>query len=382
MAKPGRRRRQIERRPAGQASGVHEQPSFTVADRDVADRAQTLVRFWERQAPSIWAELETARIEARTKWGWGWPEWCWVPNEVCWLWAFRSAFPGAGEATPASVDEWMRTIEREELLERGMELSQVAAAANWRLTRGIYRFHPELRRALTQTPVEDVSPEVLLRLPEWCVYVDLDGGERFATSQTVGFYAYVDWRPGKTPMLRLLTVDGSLSELQGFICELPLQHRTLAEAWSEMAKVAQGLEADAESKWRSALQIYLPLLVYLVSHEPDIGHRRDSERRPQRQRPARDAGGPNWWEVGYRVGAVLGRAPARGPASAVGGTGSGRSPAPHVRRGHYHLYWTGPGRQEPQVRWLHPMLVGDRDGHELPPTIRRVDGQSGPGESP
>jgi hypothetical protein len=356
---------------------------FVVADGEVARRAQTVVRFWQSQAPSIWTELEAARTEARTKWGWGWPEWCWLPNEVCWLWAFRRAFPRADEATPAEVEEWRQTVDRGELVERGMELSQVAAAANWRLTRGIYRFHPDLRRALTETPIEDVAPEVLLRLPEWCVYVDLDGGERFTDGRAFGFHAYVDWRPGHAAMLRLLLiVEGSEREMSGFVCELPLHHRTLAEAWSEMAPMSYGLVADAESRWRSAMQVCLPLLVYLVSREPEIGHRQDPARRPERRRKERDAGGPNWWEVGYRVGAVLGRAGERGPAGPAAGAASGRSPAPHVRRGHYHLYWTGPGRREPEVRWVHPVLVGDREGHELPPTVRRVVGpdRSGPGQ--
>jgi hypothetical protein len=41
--------------------------------------------------------------------------------------------------------------------------------------------------------------------------------------------------------------------------------------------------------------------------------------------------------------------------------------------GAYHLHWTGPGRQEPRVRWLHPILVGDRQGHDLPPTQTTID---------
>src|SRR5437588_915906 len=61
--------------------------------------------------------------------------------------------------------------------------------------------------------------------------------------------------------------------------------------------------------------------------------------------------------VGYRVGAALRRRTA--PGSERSSTGSGGSPAHHIRRAHYHLYWTGPGRQEPRIRWLHPILVGD-----------------------
>jgi len=33
------------------------------------------------------------------------------------------------------------------------------------------------------------------------------------------------------------------------------------------------------------------------------------------------------------------------------------SPRPHLRAGHFHLYWTGKGRTIPKVQFLHPCLV-------------------------
>jgi hypothetical protein len=44
-----------------------------------------------------------------------------------------------------------------------------------------------------------------------------------------------------------------------------------------------------------------------------------------------------------------------------------------VRSDRGTLYAT---RKEPRIRWLHRILVGDRQGHELPPTIRRVETRS------
>jgi hypothetical protein len=152
---------------------------------------------------------------------------------------------------------------------------------------------------------------------------------------------------------------------------LPLGFKKLQDAFSFL-RVPPGYDnAEAQAEWEGYMRIGLPLLLYLASQEPDLRHRRDPERRPERRRPSRQEGGPNWWEVGYRVGAVLRRGEAE--ASPTGRTsGGGRNPTPHIRRAHYHLYWTGPGRQEPRVRWLHPILVGDPEGHDLPPTIRRV----------
>jgi hypothetical protein len=36
---------------------------------------------------------------------------------------------------------------------------------------------------------------------------------------------------------------------------------------------------------------------------------------------------------------------------------TGRTVRPHVRAGHFHLYWTGKGRTIPKVQFLHPCLV-------------------------
>jgi len=40
------------------------------------------------------------------------------------------------------------------------------------------------------------------------------------------------------------------------------------------------------------------------------------------------------------------------------GEPAGRTVKPHIRAGHFHLYWTGKGREIPKVLFIHPCLVG------------------------
>lgn len=87
------------------------------------------------------------------------------------------------------------------------------------------------------------------------------------------------------------------------------------------------------------------------------------------------AGSVKNYEVGYRVGALLRKgAAARYRSSAADGE-SGRTVIPHLRRAHWHHYWTGPKsdpeKRELVVRWIHPVLVG---GKETIPTVRPVVG--------
>jgi hypothetical protein len=55
-----------------------------------------------------------------------------------------------------------------------------------------------------------------------------------------------------------------------------------------------------------------------------------------------------------------------------------RTPVPHVRRAHWHSYWTGP-RKEPKkreliVKWMPPVPVGFtlEEVERLMPTIRKI----------
>ena len=60
-------------------------------------------------------------------------------------------------------------------------------------------------------------------------------------------------------------------------------------------------------------------------------------------------------QVGPRLGAQL-RAYARSQARGSEGT-TGRSVRPHIRRGHFHTYRVGPGRQEMELKYLTPFPV-------------------------
>ncbi len=46
---------------------------------------------------------------------------------------------------------------------------------------------------------------------------------------------------------------------------------------------------------------------------------------------------------------------------------------PHLRKAHWHHYWTGPKSDPDQrklvVRWIHPVFVGQ---NETTPVVRRV----------
>src|SRR5262249_43973173 len=86
---------------------------------------------------------------------------------------------------------------------------------------------------------------------------------------------------------------------------------------------------------------------------------------------------PNRWEVGCRLGAALRRALSKRKPTAL--TGTHASSRPHIRRAHWHSFWTGK-RDQPDARsailkWLPPIPVDVQDVEELTTTARAVGGQ-------
>jgi hypothetical protein len=108
-----------------------------------------------KQYPQAWKMVEGFRA-LRGKGLPAWPDWCFLPlaawnkiNKTC---------PGANLKSP----------------KLGSDLRKLAAMGTWRYTQGIYQFDQDLLTALINTELTGELPcEVLLRLPEWSVYIDL-----------------------------------------------------------------------------------------------------------------------------------------------------------------------------------------------------------------
>lgn len=124
------------------------------------------------------------------------------------------------------------------------------------------------------------------------------------------------------------------------------------------------------------------LLLYLVSDKADVSPESDSAEAQSRivaneRRGIRNYEAPKIkpWEVGYRIGAEIRAFEARAAESAEY-TGTGTSMRPHVRRAHWHSFWTGP-RDQPalrkkRVRWLPPTPVNVTTSDDLVPTLHKV----------
>lgn len=335
-----------------------------------------------------------------------WPAWCYVPVDV----VVDATDPDGEYRLEAEAEDDGRKLEAN--LHFAMEAVGLAA---WRMTKGVYRFDPDLFDAVWSTPITKELPgEVLRHLPEWCVYIPTPG-KRYEDADLHGFFAYLDHdalrRTRKHLVLLLHTSEKHLTpimvalsaSLLGGIIEGDLESivtasspRIRAHLKAQMeggqgmlrrAVMIRALQATAEHT-REVVTPLVSLVLYLCAVNRDVQPADGSDRAPRNPRPKPTKKGhktfaaqtPAVWRVGYRVGTDLRRARQDTNNEAGSGGGSGTKKAPHLRRAHFHHYWTGPrkdpARRQLILKWLDPMLInaGAQDPDETPVVLHRVLG--------
>jgi len=328
-----------------------------------------------------WKQIDGFRAERGTHVP-DWPDWCFIPI----------AATQAIVAEDAGVDGAQLAFTHPERL---ADAARLAALATWRVTQGIYRFDPTLYASVIDTPVErDIPADVLYRLPEWCVYVETPG-LGWLGDTLHGYWAHLehDINTGRAELRLLLDTEGALEPLPLHLGDWPLieaVERMVGEASRQtiihgLTRWTEGLARDDLAPGIAGdVAPLLSLLLYLCSQSDEIGA---PGHRPAYPRPKRTKRGwrlfpadkPSTWNVGVRIGSALRRAQGQGESGERPVAGADRArPRAHIRRAHWHGYWTGPRDPERvderrfQLRWQPPIPVNVSDVDDLPATVRPI----------
>lgn len=294
-----------------------------------------------KQYPGIWKHVEHFR-KGKGKDYDDWPEWCFLPMAASGVIA-----DNCGGVLSSTM----------------LEVSTISALIAWRYTQGVYCFEPEVYIEIASTAVDKEIPvDVLYRLPEWGVYVELQDVEGY-----YGFFAHLDFEVNtKRPELHLLLDskeglapvilhlgDWGITEainksLDGFCSNTP---------WMRLIR-------DEVAGWQSQIaHKCLSLLLYICSEEPDI--ERVEGNLPTYAKPEKVKKGykffapkkPKIWNVGKKI------------AHAVSSTsfdwkgGTHANPKAHIRRAHWHGYWTGQRNSVDRkfiYKWIPTMIVNSK----------------------
>jgi hypothetical protein len=214
----------------------------------------------------------------------------------------------------------------------------------------------------------DIGTDILFRLPQWGMYIDPAGA---LGPGILGLWVHLGWDATDEFAVLRFVLDLAPDERGGHLelMTVPLGHASLAESMAVALDNANTKAArigvtesqldtmGGEFNWQVIERAVL-LVLYLCTDDVDVS---DPDRPGAQPRQAMEPrASETVWEVGYRIGTAL-RAARAGAAERHGGSHAG--PAPHLRRAHYHSYWTGPldGPRELILKWLAPIPVGVGD---------------------
>lgn len=244
--------------------------------------------------------------------------------------------------------------------------------------KAIFKFDPTVSHALWESEMDTVHGSVFRRIPYFGLYIDLrplaiynqvaenlDGVfVNLAITprpDLIDEEAEVDEKglrkiPGAEALSLLYVGDG---EVGAYPLILPLDVAVADVFTHEGLGGFESLDSHSQNEEdRELVSRTLSLLAYICSSEPDMRrvHRTKGSGKKRKKDNGKKSSRPRVYECGYRLGKNL-----RGVMSSSGhAKGTKR---PHIRRAHWHTYWTGP-RNSPNriasVKWIPPTVVAGK----------------------
>jgi hypothetical protein len=247
-------------------------------------------------------------------------------------------------------------------------VASVAAIETWRYSQGIYRFDKTLFDALIRSDIKgEIPSDVLFRLPEWCLYVETPE-QSFGSTKLEGFWVHLEWDVNReaAELRFLFNAEEELVPAILHIGPWTVEDGVQRVFDAAMTNAQAAVIYDEQPPAKAIAEILGPMLslvLYLCSEEPEIDDLREPGVSPSYAVPTKTKKGlrffppstPRVWVVGSDIGEKL-----RDSRKTAGTDEPHNSPAPHIRRAHWHGYWTGPktGERRFVYRWIPPLVVG------------------------
>lgn len=311
-----------------------------------------------------------------------WPDWARKCRAT--LNEYRDMYsvpPGYMMPTQFPLLAFREEYEDDDVLRRCSDwLMSAASMYLWRMTKGIYRFDATLYNALVAQPLEgDLPIEILNYLPEWAVYIETPG-LKFDNVPLDGFIAHLDYClfPKSFDLQFALFLTGKQYPRT---VAVPLGEGTLVDALNRLDKQdAESLATVGKRPDRKAttmIEDFAPLfqlLIYLCSTEADMPPIQHPRERVRSSGAVDSPKEHRVWDVGVRIGAAIRSYVDKEATAGESHPGvPGREVRPHIRRAHWHHFWTGSkDAQKLIVKWLPPIPVNAEFGEDFSAVIRPV----------
>lgn len=303
-----------------------------------------------------------------------WPEWCYTPMSA----ALAVASKGY-DLNKLPIDIRMNFT----------SIAQaIFAMAPWRLSKEVYVIDEDLKDILFEQNGElDIPDEVFLQLPYPCFYVELPN-TYYRTEKIHGFFVTLEYdvNNGDRELKPVfLTTTGDI-----FSYSIHIGTKTIEESVNLLDKQAlENTNGDKELKLLALkaiqesgetkvfLKQILQVILYILAQNAEITPSSEQNTVMKRGKSIKDKYSEiRKWDVGIRVGTAIRQQKAREHTEQIERKQNRHSsPRPHMRRGHWHHFWTGSKTQPEErkliLKWLSPMTVA-ADPDDVPVVIHEV----------
>ncbi|MDO9605004.1 hypothetical protein [Hydrogenophaga sp.] len=337
-------------------------------------RAKLLLDDFSKKYPGIWQSVDAFRAQKGLN-NFEWPDWCFMPNSTC-------------VHIIKGYDFNLTAIQE---IQNALMLS---ALSKWRIGQGIYRFDSILYDCLIKTELNgDIPSELLLKIPQWCLYIETPG-HKIDAHAIKGCFVHLEYNVhSKTPEVHFVFDSDDLKQGQFSFIKLgqwSLQesiskaidyesHGTPELLTNQLKEVRKNREFILKSQ-SDVLRPIISLLLYICSINAEYTNKESPSNAPITKTKKGFRTFPSnqvkTWEIGTRIGAAIRRALEKSENTAGDSSKDGvhSSLQPHVRRAHWHGFWSGPkdGDRHLKIKWLPPIPVNIEEFEKLPSVIHPV----------
>lgn len=305
--------------------------------------------------PLAWEQMATFHRDNGKDDFVSWPDWCYAPIAA----AIAVATNGAIVSQP------------EQLLLCMTSAQTIAALAPWRLSKEVFIIDSNLESLLYEQQDDlDLQPEILLQLPYPCFYVQVSS-LIYYSKKVEGFFVHLEYDVNSGEReLRILYLFDDRS-VAG--CPVHIDEDTLRESMQHFVQQAHNnltpgsplrrmllMDSDSFESLESTIKKTLQLILYLCAKNAEVQQNPEQSTVMKRSGTIQDKYSEiRKWDVGVRIGQAVSRYK-ESSGSRTTTYASHASPRPHMRRGHWHNYWTGPksGERKLILKWTAPTFVG------------------------
>lgn len=244
------------------------------------------------------------------------------------------------------------------------------AIFEWLKNKQIYKFDADLWELIQNVEKLEIRSSVFKSLPFNVFWIE----HEFENNLNGCMVIYGEYN-GENYLKLIFIADDNMS----YLC-LPFRSEIEGKTIEDL--IAEHSNSDVPNWYKNNLRAVLNAIVYLCTDKPDISTYQTelpvssvpkaNKSNTKKKKAEKKKNVTSVSNVGLTIGRYIRETKRTVSSTHTGnGSGSGTPKAPHMRKAHYHSFWTKDGdKKRLIVKFLSPILVNGGKADDIQPTIR------------